>query len=39
MPGSDNTNTDAPKEDSRAAVEQARAAMHVPMTEEQIRGV
>ena len=37
MPGMDNTAGDTPKGESRATPEQARAALHVPLTEEQIR--
>ena len=39
MPGSNNTDGDTLKEGSSAAAQQAQAAPHVPMTEEQIRSV
>ena len=39
MAGIDNTAGDLPKEASGATSEQARAATHVPMTEEQMRAV
>ncbi len=39
MPGSDNTDADTLQEGSGAAAEQAQAAAHVPMTEEQIESI
>ncbi|MFL5664600.1 MAG: hypothetical protein ACJ8BW_25125 [Ktedonobacteraceae bacterium] len=38
MTGIDNTDGDLPREAGGASSEQARAATHVPMTEEQMRG-
>ena len=37
MPGIDHTAGDAPEGENRAVSEQARAATHVPLAEEQIR--
>ena len=39
MPGSDNTDTDTPKEGNGTAAEQAQKATFVPLTEEQIQAV